>query len=287
MRLTLLSFYSGRVERGVEVYAQELKQRLSPRYQVEIISTSTQKALARLEANPPDILYPLNNRWQSILCKLFCLRHKTKLILGGHSGLGWDDKLNLWLFPDVFICFTHAQEQWAKSVNPWANTVVIPHGVDTNKFMPHGPKAILNLPRPIFVTVAKNVAYTTRAVSQLKTGSLFVLQDIPHSQIDQYYRAADVFVMTSSPAEAFGIAYLEAMACNLPVVATDDPIRREIIGDAGLFVADPHTNYSQVLKQVLAVKWGDKPRRQAVKFSWDKIIPQYLKLFSRHKKLFS
>src|SRR3989338_1741108 len=156
MRVTLLSFYSGHIDRGVEVYAQELKRRLSSHLQIDIISAPrinwkgnfsgqiahfTRQALNQLESHPPDILYPLNNRWQSILCKVFCLRHKTKLILGGHSGLGWDDKLNLWLFPDVFICFTHAQEQWAKSVNPWAKTVVIPHGVDIDKFYPTGTKA--------------------------------------------------------------------------------------------------------------------------------------------------
>lgn len=299
MHITLLSFYSGHVDRGVEVYAQELKQWL-PHHQVDIISANhigsashtyqilkfTQKALVRLEADPPDILYPLNNRWQSILCKLFCLRHKTKLVLGGHSGLGWDDKLNLWLFPDVFICFTRAQEKWAKKVNPFAKTVVIPHGVDINKFSPVGPKAELNLPRPIFLTVSaphKNTQFTLAAVAQTKA-SLFVLGSagtiVPHNQIDQYYRAADAFILASSPAEAFGIAYLEAMACNLPVVATDDPIRREIIGPAGLFVADPQSDYSHVLKQALETKWGNKPRQQALKFSWNKIIDRYDQVFN-------
>lgn len=298
MHLTLLSFYSGHVDRGVEVYAQELKQRLSY-HQVDIISANhigsashtyqilkfTQKALAQLEADPPDILYPLNNRWQSILCKLFCLRHKTKLVLGGHSGLGWDDKLNLWLFPDVFICFTRAQEKWAKAVNPFVKTVVIPHGVDINQFSSAGAKAKISLPKPIFLTTAtgneKNLQFTAAAAARIKA-SLFVLGSagtiVPHDQIDQYYRAADVFVLTSSPAEAFGIVYLEAMACNLPVVATDDPIRREIIGPAGLFVTNPRNDYSHVLKQALEVKWGSLPRQQALKFSWDKIIPQYEKL---------
>lgn len=230
--------------------------------------------MRQLEADPPDILYPLNNRWQSILCKLFCWRHKTKLVLGGHSGLGWDDKLNLWLFPDVFICFTRAQENWAKKVNPFVKTVVIPHGVDIDKFSPTGPKAKLNLPRPIFLTVTKNATLT------IPTGSLFILQHIPHAQMAQYYRAADAFILTSTPAEAFGLVYLEAMACNLPVVATDDPIRREIIGPAGLFVTNPQNDYSHVLKQVLETKWGSKPRQQALKFSWDKIAHQYEATFN-------
>ena len=299
MRITLLSFYSGHVERGVEVYADALRRHLSSHHQVEIISAPhinwkgnfsrqiarfTRQALNQLESHPPDILYPLNNRWQSILCKLFCLRHSIKLVLAGHSGLGWDDKLNLWLFPDVFICFTHAQEQWAKTVNPWAKTITIPHGVDIDKFSPTGTKARLSLPKPIFLALPKNVAAITRAVAQLNTGSLLVLGSagtvVPHDKIDQYYRAADMFVLTSSRSEAFGIAYLEAMACNLPVIATDDPIRREIIGPAGLFVTDPQHDYSHVLTQALTTKWDNLPRNQALKFSWPPIISQYEEVFA-------
>ena len=304
MRITLLSFYSGQVERGVEVYAQELKRRLIG-HQVDIIfaptinrnqnftwqiARFTRQTLHQLESHPPDILYPLNNRWQSILCKLFCLRHKTKLVLGGHSGLGWDDKLNLWLFPDLFICFTHAQERWAKSVNPFVKTTVIPHGVNLDQFTPDGPKAKLNLPHPIFLTVSaphKNIQDTIAAVAQLNQGSLLVLGSagtiVPHAIIDQYYRAADVFTLVSSPSEAFGLAYLEALACNLPVVATDDPIRREIIGSAGLFIEDPHriAEYAATLKAAAETSWGNKPRQQAVKFSWDTVANQYETAFGK------
>ena len=304
MRITLLSFYSGHIDRGVEVYAQDLKRYL-PAHRVDIISAPkinwtkdlsrqiarfTSQALRQLETDPPDILYPLNNGWQSLFSKFFCLRHKTKLVLGGHSGLGWDDKLNLWLFPDVFICFTHAQEQWAKTVNPLIKTTVIPHGVDLRQFTPHGPKAKLNLPHPIFLTVSaphKNIQDTIAAVAQLNQGSLLVLGSVgttvPHNIIDQYYRAADVFTLASSPSEAFGISYLEAMACNLPVVATDDPIRREIIDSAGLFIENPHriAEYATTLKAAAETSWGNKPYHQAQKFSWDTVANQYETAFSK------
>ena len=78
------------------------------------------------------------------------------------------------------------------------------------------------------------------------------------------------------PWEAFGIVYVEAMASGLPVVATDDENRREIIGDAGLFV-DPENieEYAQTLGKALKTDFGEKPRQQAKKFSWDKIASQY------------
>ncbi len=34
--------------------------------------------------------------------------------------------------------------------------------------------------------------------------------------------------------EPFGQAYIQAMACGLPTVATDDEMRRNIVGDAGI-----------------------------------------------------
>ena len=59
---------------------------------------------------------------------------------------------------------------------------------------------------------------------------------------------------------------VEAMASGLPVVATDDPIRREIVGDAGLFVDPTDTNkFANTIEKALNTNWGEKPRKQAEK----------------------
>ena len=50
-------------------------------------------------------------------------------------------------------------------------------------------------------------------------------------------RAADLFLLTTEPPESFGIVLIEAMACGLPVVATDYPGVRAVVDEAtGLLV---------------------------------------------------
>lgn len=344
MRLSVLSFFSGAIERGVEVYVSQLVSRLgaqvlTPAHPIRpysgteplllrrvyldktsrAIFKATQRALSQLHEQPPDFLYPVNNGWQSILCKLFCLRHpKTKLILAGHSGPGWDDRVNLWLCPDVFVAFSRAQAQWARGVNPKARIEVIPHAVDLDQFRPGESSLKLHLQPPIFVTVSaltrqgragetnKNITATINAVSKLKRGSLLLLGGGPdtdrinqlaksklpdkrylqiivsHNIINQYYQVADVFTLASSTSESFGIAYLEALACNLPVVTIDDDLRREIIGPAGVFVKDPNnaSEYARGLATALSKKWGNTPRLQAQTYSWDNTLNQYQQLFT-------
>jgi glycosyltransferase involved in cell wall biosynthesis len=103
---------------------------------------------------------------------------------------------------------------------------------------------------------------------------------IPFNEMPKIYKSADVFTLPSASSEAFGNVYVEAMASELPVVATDDEQRREIVGEAGI-LTDP-TNiegYSDALQKALNTDWGDKPRKQAEKFSWETIAKKYEELF--------
>ncbi|HEX6913485.1 MAG TPA: glycosyltransferase family 4 protein [Longimicrobium sp.] len=55
-----------------------------------------------------------------------------------------------------------------------------------------------------------------------------LLGRVPHAQVEQLCRAADVFV-SASRREASGFALLEALACGLPVLAADIPAARRIL----------------------------------------------------------
>lgn len=269
------------------------------------------KTLSDLLNKKYDWIVPQNSGWPVIIIRLITLFTKTKIAFIGHSGPGWDDRWHLLCHPDIFICLTQKQFNWAKKATLWKKQqfAIIPNGVDLKKFSPSGKLKKLSLQKPIICIAAaseksKNIDKTIKAVSLLKKGSLLVLGkggldkeidklgkkllgknylhiSVANNQMPEYYRACDLFTMCSESSEAFGIVYLEALSCNLPVVATDDQSRRQIIGDAGLYVKDPQDSkeYSNILQKALTKNWGNLPQKQAQKFDWDKIAKEYNDLF--------
>lgn len=351
MNIAILSFYSGVVDRGVEVWAKELAKRLEKDNKVNIYQSGksinslekqidikvdwnskdnsnnisrnffvdywskkilefTKKALWQIDRENVDLIIPTNGGWQSILCNFYAKRNNKKVIIVGHSGMGWDDRINLLSRPDVFIALTETQKKWSENNGFGVKVVKIPDGVDTKKFSASGEKIKYNLPRPIFLTVTalsswKRPDLVIKAVSKINNGSLvilgkgdsqqtesvdkigkkllgkhFLLTSTSYENIQKWYRGCDVFTLSSWEREAFGMVIIEAMACNKPVVVDDDPIRREIVGDGGLFCNPADIDsYSQTLVRASQTKFANKPRIQAEKFDWAKIVVQYNELF--------
>ncbi|HUT25521.1 MAG TPA: glycosyltransferase family 1 protein [Sumerlaeia bacterium] len=65
-------------------------------------------------------------------------------------------------------------------------------------------------------------------------GEVRFLGRVSDGQLAELYRRAALLVLPSL-AEGFGLPALEAMACGTPVAASDVPVLREVIGDAGVF----------------------------------------------------
>ena len=255
----------------------------------------------------PDIIYPTDSGWQALICSIFARLTGAKLVISGHSGPGWDDRWNLLIKPHLFIAFTHHQLHWAKKTTLWRQWFcVIGSGVDLARFKLAGKKVKLGLEKPIILMVAastpaKRVEQGIRAIADLPTGSLLLLGTGPLDErvnklgygllgkkrffhttasqvrIPDYYRSADIFTLCSDSSEAFGTAYLEAMATGLPIVATDDESRHEIIGQAGVFVKNPDDvrEYSKALRTALEINWENLPREQSLKYSWEGVAEKY------------
>ena len=78
---------------------------------------------------------------------------------------------------------------------------------------------------------------------------------IPEDEKVDHYRMADAFVMPGW-GEGFGIVYLEAMACGIPVVASKADASCEVVGGGKLgFIVDPR-NPAEIREGILAaLKW--------------------------------
>lgn len=283
MKIAFLCRDYGQVARGVETYTDELSKQL----RLFGHTVSVHKNIFDKVSLDTDVIITTNGRADAIFTRIWSLIHGVKLIIPGQSGFGWDDKLNLWLFPDVFVALTEYQKQWAHKINPLTKVEVIPNGVDLTKFNPQVKPIKINKTRPIILNVGVVDSFKRQHLLKKASKHSVLLVgkggdlEVGHKDMPNIYTACDLFSYPTSERESFGIVMLEAMASGLAVVATDDPIRREIVGDAGLFVDPNNTDeYANKLKEALEINWADKPRKQAEKFSWSKIAKDYEKLFS-------
>lgn len=102
--------------------------------------------------------------------------------------------------------------------------------------------------------------------------------------VAQYYSAADIFVMPSIK-EEFGLVYLEAMACGLPVIAVNGHVVPEIVGDAGLLFEPRNSDdlASKIIELMnnkeLYKKLKRKGLERAKRFTWEKAAKRYHEIY--------
>lgn len=125
--------------------------------------------------------------------------------------------------------------------------------------------------------------------ARVETGDLaemiHILGEVPYAEVKAFYQEASLFVFPSH-LETFGHPILEAMASEVPVVAADIPVFREVAGDA-VFYGDPFDESSMAsamqsaLTSVgaasLLVKRG---RDRVAQFTWERSARGLLTLFS-------
>lgn len=269
--------------------------------------TSFLPVLWDLLRNDYDVVFP-NNDWGGLLVSEIARKVKgTPILFTEHNGFldnGNVAARNLKFKPDKYIALSQDFKHWVKNNYPEFSVDCIPNGVDFNRFNPSVKPKKLDLQEPIILCASRNqpnkrLHLVINAVAKLENVSLlmltsgenvdelnqmglskigaerFRLMSVPYEEMPSYYRACNVFTLPSLY-EPFGLVYLEAMACNKPVVAPADPSRIDIVGDGGILCdVENEEVYAEALKVALNQAFGVKPYEQAKKFSWDICANRY------------
>lgn len=276
--------------------------------EIEMFSFSL-ACLLGLISGDYDILFPNNGLWGAVVCRIVRAIKRVPFVYTSHGGV---EPSVARQNPNCYFALNHTVERWFKKYYPKMRVVFCPNGVNLQRFTPQGEKIKLDLERPIFLTVAalfpvKRVEITIKAVASLERGSLlllgdgplrkeiedlgqkslgigkgrFQIQQVKTEEIPKSYRSADIFTLAAQ-GEPGSLVILEAMASGLPVVVNNEEHLRFVVGKAGLWVdtAD-ETAYSQALRKASKMDFGDKPRKQAEKFSWEKIGERYKNEFMK------
>ena len=104
------------------------------------------------------------------------------------------------------------------------------------------------------------------------------------NEIQQYYSSASIYVL-SSRWEGMPLVLVEAMSHGLPVVASDLPTCKEVLGDFGLlFTNGDIAELAQRLEDATHINWPEKSQEAlkiAQQFSIGKIIGQWKSLIEQ------
>ncbi len=108
---------------------------------------------------------------------------------------------------------------------------------------------------------------------------------LPQSDLVDALRASDFLVLPSTGVETFGTVLIEAMACGIPVIASDLPGPRDVVqeGKNGYKVTPgDHDQLANTILKFLSLPADAKARMQSYartaaveKYDWTKIVDQY------------
>jgi glycosyltransferase involved in cell wall biosynthesis len=164
--------------------------------------------------------------------------------------------------------------------------LVYKNGIDT--LIETAANALKQNPNLIFLVVGTGPDQTQIQTQTTQLGILthFKLMGfVPDNELASFYNAADLFVLPSKSGEGLPLVTLEAMACGLPVIATDVGGIREIVPEAyGKFVPpdSPKTMTEAVLefshRSTIALK---KDLRIIIEqnFSWEKNVERLVEIY--------
>jgi glycosyltransferase involved in cell wall biosynthesis len=165
--------------------------------------------------------------------------------------------------------------------------LVYKNGIDT--LIESAKKAIKKDPRLVFLIVGKgpDSEKIKEKIGQLGIQKNFRLTGfISDEELPFYYNAADFFVLPSKSGEGLPLVALEAMACGVPVIATDVGGISEVVKeDCGKLV--PPNNPDSLAEAILEFSHNrdlsalrkDLRAMTEQKYSWDKNVEKLVEIY--------
>lgn len=132
----------------------------------------------------------------------------------------------------------------------------------------------------------RNEGILDRMQSLERKGLLRRLGYLPRSELPMIFAGARMFAFPSEY-EGFGLPPLEAMACGVPVIASDGASIPEVVGEAGVLVdPDDTEGFSKGIEALLrderyAEELGKKGRARSQLFTWGKCVNRTVEVYRK------
>ncbi|MCW4007504.1 MAG: glycosyltransferase family 4 protein [Candidatus Bathyarchaeota archaeon] len=174
----------------------------------------------------------------------------------------------------------------AASVVLTVRRIVYKNGVDT--LIESAERAIQKNPRLVFLVVGKGPDFekVKEKIAQLELQENFRLTGfISDDDLPFYYNAADFFVLPSKSGEGLPLVALEAMACGLPVIATNVGGISEIIKEeyGTLVPPDSPEALAEAILEFSQKEWAALRKDLRVmieqEYSWDKNVEKLVEIY--------
>lgn len=151
--------------------------------------------------------------------------------------------------------------------------------------------ASLPAPRPflqILGAMDDGSAEIVSLAEELLGSGNYDIRSVAHARVQEYYRAADVFVLCSLQ-EGFGLVYLESLMHGLPSIGHSHPVIEYVLGGEGIIadLSKPGALAAELsaLLPAAAVKADDgvaerRSKSVRTRFSWEALLPEYERMFA-------